>query len=77
VIGLLNHVTESDGALRAAVPPPGRTRRVTRNVVNAQAAYTAIVTHELNMENLANLKVGADYSELPGGSPLKRISLVE
>lgn len=47
------------------------------NVTNQQAAYTVVVARELEIENTASLQVAADYSGLPGGSPLKRISLVE
>jgi hypothetical protein len=47
------------------------------NLTNTEARYTLILAREMNMENLAGLRVRNDYGGLPGGSPVKRISLVE
>jgi Putative Flp pilus-assembly TadE/G-like len=41
------------------------------------ARYTLIVARTISMESSANFKVRSDYSGLSGGSPIKRISLVE
>jgi hypothetical protein len=47
------------------------------NVTNERAAYTVIVARSLQIENTGGLRVSANYSGLPGGSPLKRVTLVE
>jgi hypothetical protein len=41
------------------------------------ASYTIIVAREIQMDSSANFRVRSDYSGLPGGSPIKRLSLVE
>ena len=42
-----------------------------------QANYTIVVARVLQGESSALMTVNADYSGLPGGSPLKRLALVE
>jgi hypothetical protein len=44
---------------------------------NLDARYTIVVARALSMESSANFKVRSDYGGLSGGSPIKRISLVE
>ena len=41
------------------------------------AAYTVVVARELWGDSNSILDMNADYSSLPGGSPLKRVALVE
>lgn len=66
----------SDSYFEGVLYFPTQTVRI-ENLSNAAAAWTTIVARELEMENLANLNVAADFSGLPGGSPLKRVVLVE
>ena len=42
-----------------------------------EASYTITVARVLQGESSAVINVNADYSSLPGGSPIKRLSLVE
>jgi hypothetical protein len=41
------------------------------------AAYTIIVANEVTLDSSANFRVRSDYGGLVGGSPIKRLSLVE
>jgi hypothetical protein len=41
------------------------------------AEYTLVVCRALSMESGSDVKIRSDYSSLSGGSPIKRISLVE
>jgi hypothetical protein len=41
------------------------------------AAYTIVVAREISMQSSASFTVRSDYGGLPGGSPIKRLSLVE
>ena len=45
--------------------------------VTLDAHYTLVVARALSMQSGANFTVRSDYSSLAGGSPIKRISLVE
>ena len=55
---------------------PRRILSVERSSV-ISAAYTIIVARELVGDSNLFLDVNADYSSLVGGSPLKRLALVE
>lgn len=41
------------------------------------AAYTIIVARNIRMQSSANFKVRSNYSSLSGGSPIKKLTLVE
>ena len=45
--------------------------------VTADAPYSIVVARRLRLDSSSNFTMQNDYSGLPGGSPIKRLSLVE
>jgi hypothetical protein len=41
------------------------------------ARYTIVVARSVDLQSSSELRLNADYSSLPGGSPLKRVALME
>jgi hypothetical protein len=67
---------DSGGVLEGALYFPTQQLKL-HSTSNIDAAYTLIVCRALSMESGVEFIVNSDYSGLPGGSPIKRISLVE
>ena len=69
---------ESSGnlVLEGALYFPDQILRLESNT-STLARYTIVVVRQLLLESSARLTVLADYSGLPGNSPIKRLSLVE
>ena len=40
-------------------------------------SYSSIVARQIKLESSTNWNLGANFSALPGGSPIKRLTLVE
>ena len=78
--GHANHAhhmeSSSNSHLEGALYFPTQQLRL-QSSTTLDARYTFIVARSISMESSANFKVRADYSGLTGGSPIKRISLVE
>jgi hypothetical protein len=75
---LKSHHFESDsaGSLEGALYFP--TQQVSlQSSAALDAEYTLVVARTVSMQSGSDIQIKSDYSALSGGSPIKRISLVE
>ena len=62
--------------IEGAVYLPTQVLRI-ESSTTLDAAYTIIIARNIRMESSANFKVRSNYSSLSGGSPVKKLTLVE
>ena len=66
----------SGGYLEGALYFPTQQVKI-HSTAALDAEYTLVVCRALSMESSSDVQIKSDYSSLSGGSPIKRISLVE
>jgi hypothetical protein len=66
----------SGGYLEGALYFPTQQVKI-HSTAALDAEYTLVVARAVSMESSSDVQIKSDYSSLSGGSPIKRISLVE
>jgi hypothetical protein len=66
----------TNSRLEGAIYLPSQTLRLDSSAT-AAATYSPVVVNRLQMESSTVARINANYSSLSGGSPLKRLALVE